>query len=193
MHIAEGLTDIAQNAFAYCSALTTINLPDSLRTLGTGALAYCEKINYETYGSGLYLNNWLIDVADPQVTTLSLKPTTVGIAASALSGCRALTSVSIPASVTYIGEAAFYDCLYLTDLRIPEGVTAIGTGTFAHCSRLQTLSLPSTITSIGADALLNCSALTTLRFGGSAAMWNSIEKAAGWDRGASLMTVSFAR
>ena len=193
VHIAEGLTDIAQNAFAYCSALTTINLPNSLRTLGTGALAYCEKINYETYGSGLYLNNWLIDVADPQVTTLSLKPTAVGIAASALSGCRALTSVSIPASVTYIGEAAFYDCGYLTSVTVPEGVTAIGASTFAHCSRLQTLSLPSTITTIGADALLNCSTMTALRFGGSAAMWNSIEKAAGWDRGASLMTVSFAR
>lgn len=193
VQMSEGITDIADNAFAYCSSLTTINLPDSLRAIGTSTFANCNKIEYERYGSCLYLNNWLIDIADQQVTTLSLKPTTVGIAASAFSGCRALTSVSIPASVTYIGEAAFYDCWYLTDLRIPEGVTAIGASTFAHCSRLQTLSLPSTITSIGSDALLNCSALTTLRFAGSEQAWQAVEKATGWDRGASLMTVSFAR
>lgn len=190
VQIAEGLTDMAENAFAYCSALTAINLPYSLRTLGTGALAYCDKIEYERYGSCLYLNNWLIDVADSQATTFSLKSTTVGIAASAFSGCRVLTSINIPASVTYLGEAAFYDCWYLTNVNVPEGVTAIGASTFAHCSRLQTLSLPSTITSIGSDALLNCSALSTLRFAGSEQAWQAVEKATDWDRGASLMTVS---
>lgn len=191
--IAEGVTDIAESAFAYCTNLTTINLPNSLRTLNSGVLAHCDKIEYERYGDCLYLNNWLMDVANQQATSVTLKPTTVGIAPSAFSGCRALTSVSIPASVVYIGDAAFYDCWYLTNIQIPEGVQRIGPNTFAHCSRLQTLSLPSTVTSIGSDALLNCSALTSLRFGASEQMWNSIEKAAGWDRGASLMTVSFAR
>ena len=188
-----GLTDIAANAFAYCTKLTNINLPDSLRTLGAGAFTGCGSINYEVFGNCLYLNNWLIDVADTQVRSVELKPTTVGLASSAFAECHELTAVKIPASVSYIGDSAFLNCWHLNDVSIPEGIETIGDRTFSRCTRLTTLRLPSTITSIASEALLDCSSLTSLYYAGTEQSWAHITKEIGWDRGASQMTVVFGQ
>ncbi len=193
VQFSDGIEHIADNAFAYCTNLVHINLPDSLLTLGQGALTSCGSIAYETYGSCLYLGNWLIDVSDTLVTHITLKPTTVGVADSAFSSCQAMTTVQLPASVRYIGSKAFLHCRSLSSITIPEGVEIIGEQTFANCIRLQTLSLPSSVTSIGANALLNCSALTDLYYAGTEQMWEQVTKEDGWKRGTSQLNVVFGR
>ena len=184
IHLPEGLTDIGANAFAYCHDLRELALPSTLRSLGTGALTQCLLLETETYGNCRYLGNWLISASSPDVSEVSLKPTTIGIYAGAFSGCYQLTAIELPASVRYIGEQAFLSCWHLTELRIPDGVTVIPARAFAYCSFLKTLHLPASIRRIDAEALLDCTSLTAIQYDGTTQAWISIDAQSGWDKNA---------
>ena len=159
--ISEGVTTLRAAAFPNCSALTTVSLPSTLRSIGEGAFIGCRA---------------LTEVTIPQGVT-SISPQT-------FSGCRALASVTIPDSVTSIGRRAFYECYALTEVTIPGHVTSIGSeafwacsgltsvtipdsvetiadGAFYFCRNLQSIELPSTLTALGANALRS-TALTSV-------------------------------
>lgn len=182
IHLPEGLTDIAPNTFAYCYDLRELVLPSTLRSLGTNALEQCNQLKTETYGNCRYLGDWLIAATSPDVTEVTLKPTTVGIYAGAFSGCYNLTEIDLPSSVRFIGQNAFLSCWRLTELRIPEGVTELPTKVFAYCSYLKTLHLPLSIETIATEALLDCTALTVIDYAGSTQQWIEIDAESGWDK-----------
>ena len=130
---------IGENAFVFCSGLTSITLPSGVTSIGGAAFMDC---------SGL--------------TSLTIPSGVTSIGGLAFSGCSGLTNLTLPSGVTSIGGAAFEDCRGLTSLTIPPGVTEIGASTFRHCSGLTSLSLPSSLTSIGESAFEGCSGLTSL-------------------------------
>ena len=130
---------IGENAFVFCSGLTSITLPSGVTSIGGAAFMDC---------SGL--------------TSLTIPSGVTSIGGLAFSGCSGLTNLTLPSGVTSIGGAVFEDCRGLTSLTIPPGVTEIGASTFRHCSGLTSLSLPSSLTSIGESAFEGCSGLTSL-------------------------------
>ena len=87
------ITTIGDNAFAYCRALQTVHMSDSVATIGEGAFLNCEALTSLTIGNGL---------------------TTIG--ESAFKYCEALTSLALPDSVTDISCYAFFECYSLTDV-----------------------------------------------------------------------------
>jgi uncharacterized repeat protein (TIGR02543 family) len=72
-------------AFAYCSSLTSITLPNSVTTIGASAFAYCSSL-----------------------TSITIPDSVTTIGDGAFYGCTGLTSITIPNSVTSIGGNAFY-------------------------------------------------------------------------------------
>lgn len=78
------ITHIGEHAFANCTKLTEIEIPDSVTQIGYGAFYGCEKLGSATLPDGLK---------------------TIG--GMAFVDCSALTEITIPASVTDIGERAF--------------------------------------------------------------------------------------
>lgn len=90
------LTTIGNNAFA-STGLTSITIPNTVQTIGSGAFSYCEDL-----------------------TSLDLKNVTT-IESNAFSHCTGLTSLTIPATVTAIHDAAsangaFWDCRNLQEI-----------------------------------------------------------------------------
>ena len=83
------LETIVRTAFSG-SGVTTIELPDSLKTIGYGAFMNCQGLKNMTIPSGVE---------------------TIG--EDAFLNCRSLETISIPASVTSIGKSAFGSCLNL--------------------------------------------------------------------------------
>lgn len=83
------LETIVRTAFSG-SGVTTIELPDSLKTIGYGAFMNCQGLKSMTIPSGVE---------------------TIG--ESAFINCRSLETISIPASVTSIGKSVFDSCLRL--------------------------------------------------------------------------------
>ena len=114
------VTSIGVSAFANCTRLTSVTIPNSVTTIGEDAFRECKG---------------LINVTIPNSVT------TIG--EYAFSDCTGLTSVTIPNSVTTIGVAAFAYCKGLTSVTIPNSVTTIGEGAFSGCYRLTILTIES--------------------------------------------------
>ena len=130
---------IGYSAFAYCSGLTSLNLPVGITSIGSGAFRGCNGL-----------------------TSLNLPDGITSIGSSAFEGCSGLTSLTLPDGITSISKFAFYGCSGLTSLTLPDGITSIGNYAFYGCSGLTSLNLPAGITSIGDYAFYRCSGLTSI-------------------------------
>ena len=126
-------------AFAYCSGLTSINIPNSVTSIGQSAFSGC---------SGL--------------TSITIPSSITSIDEQTFENCTGLTSINIPNSVTSIGEGAFLGCSGLTSIAIPSSVTSIGGGAFSGCSGLIAITIPSSVTKIEDGTFNNCTSLTSV-------------------------------
>ena len=167
------VTSIRDVAFAWCSSLTTIELPDSVTSMGVNPFAGCKSLKNIQVSpeqpvfaviDGVLFNKAeksLICYPDGKQEEAYEVPQGIQqIKSGAFSCCSALTTIELPDSVTSIGESAFYDCSSLTTIELPDSVTSIGKSAFYGCSSLTTIELPDSVTSIGDQAFWGCNNLT---------------------------------
>ena len=108
--------------FAYCPALTSIVIPDSVTSIGENAFYECKKLSSVTFGNGVQY-----------------------IYSGAFTDCS-FTSLILPASLIYLGWGAFFECLSL------EKVEYLGDSSpryddenpFYSCVKLTVIDVPST-------------------------------------------------
>ena len=166
------VTSIGEDAFFGCSALTSIEIPNSVTSIGEYAFRNCTSL-----------------------TSIEIPNSVTSIVNYAFEYCTGLASVEIPSSVTSIGSYAFYYCTGLTSIVvdgnntkydsrencnaiietetntliigfkntvIPNSVTNIGERAFYDCTGLTSIEIPNSVTSIGAYAFRNCTGLTSI-------------------------------
>ena len=136
------VTSIGSGAFANCSGLTSVTIPNSVTSIGNYAFSGC---------SGL--------------TSVTIPNSVTSIGLEAFDGCSGLTSITIPNSVSSIGWEAFAGCSGLTSVTIPNSVSSIGDYTFSGCSGLTSVTIGNSVTSIGFGAFASCSGLTSVTIG----------------------------
>ena len=146
---------IGDYAFAGCSSLQSVTIPNSVTRICDGAFSSCENLESVTIPNSV---TYIADAAfsgcsSLQSLTIPNSVTTIGN--RAFSGCG-LTSVTIPNSVTSINNYAFWDCSSLQSVTIPNSVTSIGSSAFKGCSSLQSVTIPNSVTSIGKGAFVEC-------------------------------------
>ena len=144
--IPEGVTSIG-GAFHACSSLTSITIPSTVTSIG-GAFSSCPNMVSMAVDS----NNTYYDSRDNCNAIIETGTNTL------ISGCK---NTIIPSTVTSIGEGAFGGCSGLTSITIPEGVSTIGGSAFQYCSNLTSVTLPSTLREIDMNAF-NGTGLTTI-------------------------------
>ncbi len=168
---------IAEKAFADKGNLQALSIPDTVETIGIGALEGCESLStlrtpiitchtapyfgalfgaatHETNGS--YVPNNL-------ATLIVTAEAVTDIPDYAFYACRSLEAVFLPDSVESIGAFAFYGCEGLT--YIPLGHTAVasvGERAFTNCRALLALELPTTVERMGLAMLEGCGKLESL-------------------------------
>lgn len=153
--VPEGTAFIADAAFAYCRALTSVSLPASLRAVGVDAFLECTGLATVT-------------AADPSafatVTFANRNANPASMAGGLTENGAPISSVTLAEGLTRIGDYAFAGFSSLTEITLPEGLTAIGTGAFADCTALAAVTIPESTARIGIDAFFGCGALTEATF-----------------------------
>lgn len=168
------ITDIVDNTFYHCKYIESIEMPDTIETIGSLAFYNCASLKQLTLP----------------------KSTLTKIGNSAFAACSSLTSVYIPVSVTSIGtnvlgadtglreisvpyigesktdEAHTFAYLFGTkkDTEVPASVVSvvlldaetIPAGAFKGASSIQTITLSQGVKSIGESAFEECSRLVSL-------------------------------
>lgn len=154
--IKEGVTEIGEDAFGYCSSLQSISIPNSVTEIGRYAFVNCNSLqSISIPDSVTTIGEYAFGGCENlQSVDLPLSVTTIG--AGAFYKCTNLQSVVIPSSVTTIGEWAFFYCTNLQNVAIPEGVTTIGEWAFGYCPNLQNVVIPKSVTTIGVGAFKCC-------------------------------------
>ena len=142
-------------AFSYCTALTSIEIPASVETIGASAFKGCSKLATVTFEK------------ESQLKTIGGGSYSSG----AFSDCTALTSIEIPASVETIEAAAFKGCSSLATVTFENGsqLKTIGGGSsyygaFSDCTALTSIEIPASVETIKASAFKGCSSLATVTF-----------------------------
>lgn len=87
--------------------ITGVNMPNTIKRIGEGGFAYCDKIK-----------------------KIELPSSVTRIEDSCFSWCEGLTEITLPESLEYIGSLCFYRCTSIKELELPRSLTYIGANAF---------------------------------------------------------------
>ena|GEM_PF-6192888 len=147
------LISIGNNAFQDTMQLTSIELPSSLTSIGTGVFngSGVTEINilpsstrYVSDNHGVLFRRIYNDDATPVLQSYTL--------VSFPGGNDDITTYTVPAGVTHIGSFAFAGAVYLEEVILPTTLREIGASAFVRMPNLADLILPEGLTTIGANA-----------------------------------------
>lgn len=130
--VAEGCTEIPDNAFFECSSVREIVLPEGVATIGRRAFYGCERL-----------------------IAVTLPDSVIAIGDDAYHGCIRMTSFKGGAGLTTIGIQAFMDCVSLASVSLPDGVTHLPNACFWGCTSLESLTAEG-VTSRGERVFHGC-------------------------------------
>ncbi len=125
-NLAFPVIKIAENAFRAHPTLQTVNLPNTITTIGKNAFFSCD-------------NMLTLDFLPEGLET---------IGESAFEQCAGLTSVELPSTLKVVSSSAFQQCANLQQVKLNEGLETIGYAAFGDCGALQSISIPSTVETI---------------------------------------------
>lgn len=167
IEIPEGVVSIGNSAFANCTKLASVILPNSLTSIATYAFFKCPlttitipknvtSVHYYAFNRCKELKIYVDDEnlyysSDEDGALFNKNKTTLIFHQSALSGYEILESV------TEIGDGAFWGSGFGGNPAVlPKNIVKIGANAFVDCINLHSVTIPENVTSIGENAFDNC-------------------------------------
>ena len=183
------LTSIGMEAFAYCTSLTQVTIPDSVTSIGDSAFGGCTRLTQVTIPdsvtsigdsafSGCTSLTLLIDSSNTYAIQYAKDK---GISYETKAESAAVIATASTAAVTPVGTAIEGSCVYTLyfdgtatligyvghdkNLTVPEAIngymlTSIGGGAFLGCTSLTQVTIPDSVTRIDYRAFRGCTSLT---------------------------------
>ena len=183
------MIDIGRQAFACCSALTSLTIPNSVTNISKGSFSGCTSLTSATIGDGVATIHTGTFSGCNSLTSVTIGSRVSKIASFAFEKCTVIKQVTINSDsllngqtyskmVTLFGTQVreyiigdnvkgikgtmFSGCDSLTTVIMPNSLTYIGSMAFYHCPNLNTITIPESVTTIGSSAFAGCSALTSI-------------------------------
>lgn len=161
---------IGAYAFYGCSSLDNSTLggsfiPDSVTSIGTYAFKKTKLWDSPATPSSdgvVYAGNWIVGYNGDNITEVTIKDNTRGVADYAFYNCATLKAVKKLDIVKLVGRGAFYKCSSLEVANLNTDVTEILPYTFYKCTSLMSIDLPRKLTTIGRSAFYKCEKLNEL-------------------------------
>ena len=194
-NMSGALAEIGALAFAACEGLYSFPIPGSVHKIGPFAFAGCEDISLRFEGTVKQWNavkkgkGWNSGVS---ATEIECEDGT-----APLTPCDLEIDERLKYEEDYQGDDLYQwqdtaaqgsDCLTIedgvvtkcdeeaTEAIIPAGVTEIGDEAFYNCTSLVSITLPASVKKININSFELCESLTDIRFGGTKAQWNAVDK-----------------
>lgn len=155
--IPEGANTFGNYAFKNCTSLEVIDLPDSISFIGSGCFENCISLetilfpSQETFfGYKAFYNTLWLN--NYEGDNVIINNTLIEYRGND-------TEITIPENITAIGYGAFENCSFITKVKLPIGLKEIGNSAFAGCSGLTEIVLPISVARVGAYSFGDCSRL----------------------------------
>ena len=165
--LPETLETIGYYAFGRCTGLESIKIPSKVKTIGEKAFGYCSSLkdidlpeSIETLGLGFIGGTQIEEIQIPK----SLKS-----GSSALDGANELKKVEFEEGtetiITGICEVNYFNYSEnkIEEIIIPDGVTEIERYAFVGCTNVKEINLPETLETIGYYAFGSCTGLESIK------------------------------
>ena len=158
--IPNSVTSIGDNAF-YGTGLTSVTIPNSVTSIGKHAFHDCSKLKSAILSNQITSFEYGTFEFCTQLSSIEIPNGVINIGEAVFTGCSRLSSVIIPNSVTTIDINAFSSC-GLTSVIIPGSVTNMGNAAFQNNKALTSVTIENGVTSIGNSAFYGCNSLASV-------------------------------
>ncbi len=153
--IPNSVTSIGYYAFRGCSGLTSVTIPNSVTSIGILAFLECSSLTSPVYNAHIFAC-----LPTSYSGAYTIPDGIESIAGYAFADCTGLTSVTIPNSVTSIGYAAFQGC---TGFPVIDNIRYADTYLIEAVDKtLSTYTIKDGTKWIGTNAFSGCRSLTSV-------------------------------
>ncbi len=189
--IGRPVKEIVRRMFYDCDSITSVEIPDSVTTIGDSAFENCTKLASVKIGNSVTTIESSAFKGCSSLTSIDIPNSVTTIESSAFEGCSSLTSIDIPDSAIKIGRSAFSGCdnltfnVYdnakylgnatnryhalmevvssdITSCDIHENTKVIADSAFSNCENLTSIEIPDSVTTIGNSAFFACDSITSI-------------------------------
>ncbi len=138
---------VADNAFRGCVALKSLSLPAYVTEIGENAFYECEAMTTLTFENGCSLTSIPANAFAEctSLTSVSIPAGIESIGDAAFFACSSLEKLTIADGVKAIGKQAFQNCVALKNIVAPATLTEVGVHAFAGCDAVEIASVPTWI------------------------------------------------
>ena len=154
---------IGERAFDSCEGLTSVVIPNSVRSIDYCSFRKCTGLTSIEIPDGVQTIGGLA-FAFTGLQSVAFGKNVQSIGDASFSFCNDLVSVALPNSLKKVGSNSFEYCEGLKSVSLGSGVTSIEDGAFLNCTSLEAITIPKNVNTISSWAFNGCSNLKTVTF-----------------------------
>ena len=154
----KGTSTICKGFLANCPSLKSVDIPDSVKSIGAFAFSGCEALeSVRLPEGGCEIGSTLKYYSDSRLS------------GNVFQGCTSLTNLHIPKGITAISNENSYTWSYpmfsapaLKSVTFEDGTNTLFAHMFENCEALESVSIPNGAKTIPSYCFSNCKALASL-------------------------------
>ena len=169
-------TFIPDMAFSYCYYLTSINIPNTITSIGSEAFYCCQSLTSFIIPSGVTSIGDYAFCSCSNISSMTIPSSVTSIGLGTFRYCSSLEEITLPFIGQSLNDNTFLGYIFGTTDRsgsydyVPQSlktvtvngnITTVPEYAFYFCQNIETINLPNSVTAIGNYAFCYCNHLTS--------------------------------